>query len=45
MARNVVAGLLLTVPALAQQSAYEQCGGIGWTGPTSCVSGNYSSLI
>ncbi|KAK4550439.1 hypothetical protein LTR36_000017 [Oleoguttula mirabilis] len=25
--------------ALAQQSAYGQCGGIGWTGATTCVSG------
>ncbi|KAF3163380.1 hypothetical protein EYR41_008846 [Orbilia oligospora] len=25
----------------AQQSAYGQCGGNGWTGPTTCVSGYY----
>ncbi|EPS38995.1 hypothetical protein H072_7244 [Dactylellina haptotyla CBS 200.50] len=35
---------LLTLTALAghcfgQQTAWGQCGGIGWTGPTSCVSG------
>ncbi|KAF3902898.1 Endoglucanase [Arthrobotrys entomopaga] len=24
----------------AQQTLYGQCGGIGWTGPTSCTSGN-----
>lgn len=25
----------------AQGTAYQQCGGIGWTGATTCVSGNY----
>ncbi|KAK6343177.1 hypothetical protein TWF718_008549 [Orbilia javanica] len=29
----------LLVAARAQQSAYGQCGGNGWTGPTTCVSG------
>ncbi|KAF3919027.1 hypothetical protein ABW21_db0200894 [Orbilia brochopaga] len=29
----------LAVSATAQQTAYGQCGGQGWTGPTSCVSG------
>lgn len=27
----------------AQQSAYGQCGGVGWTGATTCVSGYYCS--
>ncbi|KAF3935166.1 Polygalacturonase [Dactylellina cionopaga] len=38
----VSAGLLATlaVPAIAQQTVWGQCGGIGWTGVTSCVSGN-----
>ncbi|CAL1695114.1 unnamed protein product [Somion occarium] len=32
--------ILATVSAvLAQQTEWGQCGGIGWTGPTSCVSG------
>ncbi|KAK6538406.1 hypothetical protein TWF694_011282 [Orbilia ellipsospora] len=33
--------LIITSPFLvsAQQSLWGQCGGIGWTGPTSCVSG------
>ncbi|KAI0374349.1 beta-glucosidase [Pilatotrama ljubarskyi] len=31
--------LLLTYSALAQQAVYQQCGGIGWTGATTCVSG------
>ncbi|KAL5522241.1 hypothetical protein ACEPAF_2098 [Sanghuangporus sanghuang] len=26
--------------ATAQQSVWGQCGGIGWTGPTTCVSGS-----
>ncbi|EPS37994.1 hypothetical protein H072_8267 [Dactylellina haptotyla CBS 200.50] len=29
----------LAAPAAAQQTAYGQCGGIGWTGLTTCVSG------
>ncbi|KAF3916172.1 Polygalacturonase [Arthrobotrys entomopaga] len=29
----------LMAPAIAQQTIYGQCGGIGYTGPTSCVSG------
>ncbi|KAI0651675.1 beta-glucosidase [Trametes meyenii] len=32
--------LLLTCSALGQQSVYQQCGGIGWTGATTCVSGS-----
>ncbi|KAI5782031.1 hypothetical protein DFH27DRAFT_519327 [Peziza echinospora] len=31
--------LLLAVPALAQVPLWGQCGGIGWTGGTTCVSG------
>lgn len=26
--------------AVAQQTVWGQCGGIGWTGPTTCVSGS-----
>ncbi|KAJ6260397.1 hypothetical protein Dda_4623 [Drechslerella dactyloides] len=38
-----VAALLLLVGAnsvAAQQTTWGQCGGIGWTGPTTCTSGN-----
>ncbi|KAF3935034.1 Endoglucanase [Dactylellina cionopaga] len=31
--------------ASAQQSVWGQCGGIGWTGATTCVSGNYCSAL
>ncbi|KAI0639226.1 beta-glucosidase [Trametes polyzona] len=31
--------LLLTCSALGQQAVYQQCGGIGWSGATTCVSG------
>ncbi|KAF4598901.1 hypothetical protein EYR38_007313 [Pleurotus pulmonarius] len=35
------ASLFVLAPvALAQQTVWGQCGGIGWTGPTTCVSGN-----
>ncbi|KAM0324852.1 hypothetical protein ACHAQA_007818 [Verticillium albo-atrum] len=33
--------LALSNQALAQQTAYGQCGGNNWTGPTTCVSGYY----
>ncbi|KAL1952140.1 hypothetical protein VTO73DRAFT_1289 [Trametes versicolor] len=32
--------LLLTCSAFAQQSVYQQCGGIGWTGGTTCATGS-----
>ncbi|EMD31601.1 glycoside hydrolase family 10 protein [Gelatoporia subvermispora B] len=36
-----LACLLATVPfSMAQSSVWGQCGGIGWTGPTTCASGN-----
>ncbi|PON24180.1 Cip2 [Trichoderma gamsii] len=31
--------LVLAVPVLAQSQVWGQCGGIGWTGPTTCVAG------
>ncbi|KAG9221383.1 hypothetical protein CCMSSC00406_0009832 [Pleurotus cornucopiae] len=41
MLRLLGASLLVLAPvALAQQTVWGQCGGIGWTGPTTCVSGN-----
>ncbi|VDB95296.1 unnamed protein product [Peniophora sp. CBMAI 1063] len=43
MARSlglIVLGLrLLASPVMGQGVAYSQCGGIGWTGPSTCVSG------
>ena len=41
MKRSVVAAALFGSSAVAQSGAWEQCGGIGWTGATSCVSGYY----
>jgi endoglucanase len=38
---NLLSGAVLAAVAQAQQSAYGQCGGIGWTGQTTCVSGYY----
>ncbi|KAK6499931.1 hypothetical protein TWF481_010287 [Arthrobotrys musiformis] len=35
----VIAALLAAVPAFAQAPLWGQCGGSGWTGPTTCVSG------
>ncbi|THH07422.1 hypothetical protein EW145_g3390 [Phellinidium pouzarii] len=29
----------------AQQSVYEQCGGIGWTGSTACISGSVCTVL
>ncbi|KAH6890638.1 glycoside hydrolase superfamily [Thelonectria olida] len=37
--RNLLALFALAGPALAQSSAWGQCGGKGWTGATTCVSG------
>ena len=31
--------------ALAQSQEWGQCGGIGWTGPTTCVSGTVCTVI
>jgi len=38
---NLLSGAVLASVAQAQQTAYGQCGGIGWTGQTTCVSGYY----
>ncbi|KAF3100219.1 hypothetical protein TWF569_007371 [Orbilia oligospora] len=38
--KKFVAALLLAPAALAQAPLYGQCGGQGWTGPTTCVSGS-----
>ncbi|KAJ8697229.1 hypothetical protein PTI98_007027 [Pleurotus ostreatus] len=41
MLRLLGASFLVLAPvALAQQTVWGQCGGIGWTGPTTCASGN-----
>ncbi|KAI7280230.1 hypothetical protein KC345_g4860 [Hortaea werneckii] len=39
MARTSFLVLLAAVGTLAQNPAWSQCGGTGWTGPTTCVSG------
>ncbi|KAI5776570.1 carbohydrate esterase family 15 protein [Geopyxis carbonaria] len=36
---HILAGMLLAVPALSQSAVWGQCGGIGFTGATSCVTG------
>ncbi|KAF9015366.1 glycoside hydrolase family 3 protein [Cyathus striatus] len=36
---HIVVYLALVLGAFAQQSLYAQCGGIGWSGGTACVSG------
>ena len=38
---NLLSRAVLATVAQAQQTAYGQCGGIGWTGQTTCVSGYY----
>ncbi|KAJ6256242.1 hypothetical protein Dda_9077 [Drechslerella dactyloides] len=40
MKTTTLVAAALAGAASAQQSVWGQCGGIGWTGPTSCVSGN-----
>ncbi|RVD80550.1 uncharacterized protein DFL_008445 [Arthrobotrys flagrans] len=37
--KGFISGAVLIGAAAAQQTAWGQCGGIGWTGPTTCVSG------
>jgi endoglucanase len=39
MKSSVIAAAALVGGALADQGAWAQCGGIGWTGGTKCVSG------
>jgi endoglucanase len=36
---NLLSGAVLAAVAQAQQTAWGQCGGIGYTGQTTCVSG------
>ncbi|KAG9126487.1 hypothetical protein FRC07_003233 [Ceratobasidium sp. 392] len=40
-ALSVVACAAFVAGAMAQQPAYAQCGGVSWTGGTTCVSGYY----
>lgn len=40
MASSLFVAALLVTGAVAQQSVWGQCGGIGWSGPTTCTSGN-----
>ncbi|KAJ3039109.1 Endo-1,4-beta-xylanase F3 [Rhizophlyctis rosea] len=39
MVKLALAALALAAPVMAQQSAWGQCGGQGWSGATTCVSG------
>ncbi|KAH8671082.1 glycoside hydrolase superfamily [Xylariales sp. PMI_506] len=39
--RNLTGFFSLVAAVSAQQVIYGQCGGNGWTGPTTCVSGSY----
>lgn len=43
--KALLAAAAAAVPALAQQPVYAQCGGIGWTGGTTCAAGNFCSEI
>ncbi|PKS08681.1 hypothetical protein jhhlp_004734 [Lomentospora prolificans] len=38
---SIVGAMVLAGLASAQQTVWGQCGGIGWTGPTTCVTGTY----
>ncbi|KAF3308351.1 hypothetical protein TWF173_001318 [Orbilia oligospora] len=45
MKTTLVVAAALAGAASAQQSVWGQCGGNGWTGPTSCQSGNTCSYL
>ncbi|KAF3942437.1 Endoglucanase-5 [Dactylella cylindrospora] len=45
MKANVILAAAFAGVVSAQQQVWGQCGGIGWTGPTSCVSGAYCSEL
>lgn len=38
---SIVGAMVLAGLASAQQSVWGQCGGINWTGPTTCAAGSY----
>ncbi|KAG6888051.1 carbohydrate-binding module 1 [Termitomyces sp. Mi166 len=40
-----IVALALAFPALAQQLVYAQCGGIGWTGGTTCAAGTVCTHV
>ena len=40
MAASFLVAALLATGAVAQQSVWGQCGGVGWSGATTCVSGS-----
>ncbi|KAI0396818.1 carbohydrate-binding module family 1 [Xylariaceae sp. FL0594] len=43
---KLIAGILsLASVGVAEQPVWQQCGGIGWMGETTCVSGTYCSTI
>lgn len=43
--RSLLVAAALLAPALAQQGMWQQCGGIGWSGGTTCVSGAVCTKI
>ncbi|KAJ3563523.1 hypothetical protein NP233_g8894 [Leucocoprinus birnbaumii] len=43
--KQSLVALVLALPALAQQQTWGQCGGIGWTGPTTCAAGNVCTKL
>jgi cellulose 1,4-beta-cellobiosidase len=43
--KALLAAAAAAVPSLAQQPIYAQCGGIGWTGGTTCTAGNFCSQL
>lgn len=45
MRRTITSFLVLAGLVAAQQQVWGQCGGIGWTGPTTCVSGTYCAVL
>ncbi|EPS44931.1 hypothetical protein H072_1082 [Dactylellina haptotyla CBS 200.50] len=45
MKANAIVAAALVGAVSAQQSVWGQCGGVGWTGPTSCASGNSCSYL
>ncbi|KAI5124617.1 hypothetical protein M0805_004227 [Coniferiporia weirii] len=46
MKRIVLLAVLSAVPLISAQSAlYGQCGGIGWTGSTTCVAGSVCTIL
>ncbi|RDB26788.1 4-O-methyl-glucuronoyl methylesterase [Hypsizygus marmoreus] len=45
MISKLFVALILAVPAFAQQPVWAQCGGNGWSGSTTCVSGTTCVIV